>query len=370
MDTIEADTGTLFSLLARHWTVGASIEQAEFDEGDEALAFVLADGRVVLTRTQDDEAPGNRLRVALDDGRVTISPRSRPVPPIVQIAIGHAPVPLARFGASGFVVGNSGHLARLSNKGELQRLGEADDGPPAALAALPGGGFVAATERGLLVHDGSGARRIEEVSSSLSSLAVSPDGRRIAIGSSDGLMIRPLEPGGGQARAFTVGTVSRLAWSPDGNWLAASVDQGGIVVVRPADGRTFPLPAYPASVRSLAWTMDSHHLATSGAYRIIVWKVESLAGNAGRPEVPETGRAGLNAVESLDMHPHRPLVAAGYGNGMVVIAAIGKRDELVVKEAGGTAIRALRWSRNGQHLALGTQGGQAAILTFPSHLFK
>jgi hypothetical protein len=75
-------------------------------------------------------------------------------------------------------------------------------------------------------------------------------------------------------------------------------------------------------------------------------------------------------AETVDTHPERPLVAAGYGDGRVVVSKIGEPDELVVKPPGRGGVQALGWSPDGQHLAFGTSDGDAAIVTFPSHIFK
>ena len=49
---------------------------------------------------------------------------------------------------------------------------------------------------------------------------------------------------------------------------------------------------------------------------------------------------------------------------------LGQRDELLVRQDGGGAVTALAWSGDGEHLALGTADGLAAVVGFPPHLFK
>ena len=82
-----------------------------------------------------------------------------------------------------------------------------------------------------------------------------------------------------------------------------------------------------------------------------------------------TGRSGLIPVETVTAHPQRKIIAAGYANGRITVAQIGSRDELVVKPC-GSAITALTWSGDGQHLAAGMVDGTAAIITFPALLLK
>ncbi|MDQ0391932.1 WD40 repeat domain-containing protein [Labrys monachus] len=370
MDRTE-ETATLYSLLARQWSVGAGVERLCFDAAEGAVAFALADGRVALARMQDAEPPEDRYRIAADDGRATISRRSRPVPPAMQLIVDAGPVRLAPLGEAGFVAGGrGGRLARLTVAEGVEPFADVGGGPVAALAVLPGGRAVAAAGTVLAACEADGVLRLLRADDEEpSAMAASPDGSRLALGGPHGLSLRTLG-GEGEARHLPLGTVFELAWSPDGAWLVASVAQGGIVLVHAGSGESLPIPDYPAPVRSLSWSADSRHLATGGAFRIVVWRVDTLFQDRTRPENPQTGRAGLVPVEAVDIHPHRPLVAAGYGDGSVVVAQIGKRDELVVRTAGGSAVRALRWSRDGRHLALGTEEGQAAIVTFPSGLFK
>ena len=103
---------------------------------------------------------------------------------------------------------------------------------------------------------------------------------------------------------------------------------------------------------------------------MVAWDITSLDDGSERPMSVATGHAGFVLVEAVDVHPESPLVAAGYGDGRVVVARIGEGDELIVKPPGRGAIQALRWSRDGEHLAVGTRDGEAAIVTFPSHIFK
>jgi WD40 repeat protein len=167
-----------------------------------------------------------------------------------------------------------------------------------------------------------------------------------------------------------LGSVSTLSWSPDGSWLAVSVVKSGIILVRLADARIVRIPTYPATVASLSWSGDSRVLVTSGAYRMIAWDVSSLSDESDQPTNLATGRARFVLVETVDTHPKRPLVAAGYGDGRVVVARIGQSDELVVKPPGRGGVHALRWSGDGQHVAFGTSDGEAAIVTLPPHIFK
>jgi WD40 repeat protein len=373
MDTMEADSATLYSLLARHWNVGVAVERLSFDAAETVVAFALADGRLALAPVEDAEPPKERYRRALDDGRATISPRSRPVPPVAQVVIDGGPVHLAPFGPAGFIAGGrSGHLVRVYKSGTTEPLAEIGSGPIDAIVPTPEAGALVAAGGMLVSYDSRAgtARALSRFDGHVSALAVSPDGHHFAIGADGGLTVRSFGSDAATISTFEVGTVLALSWSPDGRWLAASVEDVGVELVRLNDGRCFRIPDYPTPVLSLAWSPDSRHLVTSGAFRIIAWEIATFSGGPDRPASLETGHAGLVPVEVLGLHPSRPLAAVGYRNGMVVVAQIGKRDELIVKAPGEGAPRAMRWSSDGQHLAFATGDGEAAIVTFPPDLFK
>lgn len=373
MDTMEAETATLYQLLGRHWMVGAPVVNVAFDAAEQAVAFTLADGALAIAPLVDAEPPQDRCRKTLDEDRMSISPRRLPAPPVVKLAISDAPLYLAPFGASGFVAGDrGGQLVCVSTSGEIVPIAAGHRAPTDFVAPTPKGGILAASGGTIMSYDSRGdvAWLQHRVGGKVSALVVSPDGRSFAIGTDGALLIRAFGPRPEPSASFELGAVLAISWSPDGSWLAASVVEIGIVLLRMADARIVRIPGYPVSVASLSWSADSCFLVTSGAYRVVAWDVSTLVGDNERAESLTTGRAGLVLAETVGMHPERSLVAAGYGNGMVVVARLGERDELVVKPAGPGAVRTLQWSRDGHHLAFGTSAGEAAIVTLPPHLFK
>ena len=371
MDTMEAETVTLYELLGRHWTLGAPVTSVAFDPAGQVVAFALADGALAIAPLTDIEPPQDRCRIALDGGRATISSRKKPVPPLTKVAIGDAPFHLAPLGTSGFVASDSSRLFSVSASGVTQLA--ANHGSPIDLVApVQAGGILAASGGSVISYDSNGnvGWLQERAGGNASAIAVSWDSRRFAIGVDGCLLIRAFGPRPEPAASFELGSISTLSWSPDGSWLAMSVARTGIVLFRLADARIIRIPGYPAPVASLSWSADSRVLVTSGGYRMIAWDVSSLNDASEQPINLATGRARFVLVEAVDMHPERRLVAAGYGDGMVVVARIGEPDELVVKPPGQGAIHALQWSRDGQHLAFGTGDGEVAIVTFPPHIFK
>ncbi|MCA1452692.1 WD40 repeat domain-containing protein [Bradyrhizobium sp. BRP22] len=370
MDTVEVDAASLYNLLGRHWRLDVPVDEVAFDRAGKTVAFSLADGSLALASVAEAEPPQQRYRVGLEDGRPTISARRQPIPPVMKVAIGDPPLRIFSPEPSGIIVHErGGRLFRVAASGTAQEILEIDDQALEALAFMVNGSVLAAVGGSIVSYDPGGGRFATPTYAGMASaLAVSADGASIAIASTRGLFAGKI--GSEPDIVFEVGKLAAISWSPDGVWIAASLERGGIVLLRPADERMIRIPDYPATARSLAWSADSRRLVTSGAFRIIVWDVSTLDDGRAEPASVGTGQAGFIAVATIDLQSRGSLIAAGYGDGKVVVAKIGSRDELLVKAPGQGEVRAIRWSTDGQHLAFGTAEGEAAIVTFPPQLFK
>ncbi|WP_425105085.1 WD40 repeat domain-containing protein [Ancylobacter sp.] len=380
MSTTEAQASPLFTLLARQWRLEAEVQACAFARDGASLAYALADGTLALVSMEDPEAAGIRWRMSIEDGRSTISPRARPVPAPARVPVGEHPLRLAAFGSSGFLVGGAtGRMVQIGADGSTRVVVEHDTGGVDALttpcepAACPRASWVAAS--GSVTRydpEGGTALAMARYEGAARVVAPAPGGGCVALGFDTCLSVIDLsviDPQGAAGEPFEIalGPVEALAWSPDGCLLAAGLLDGGIALIDTATRRVLRLPDYPAPVRTLDWSADSRWLVTSGAFRAIVWAVD---GGRERPKTLETGRSGLVAVEAARLHPHLPLVAAGYENGMIVVTAVGQRDELVIRDPAPGGLRDLSWSSNGEHLAFHAAQGWAGVIDLPAHMFK
>jgi hypothetical protein len=361
---------TLYDLLARHWTFAAPITHLAFDAGDEALAFVLDDGRVAVCRVADEEAPQARYRLGANSGRATLSPRRRRVPPLPELEPGRPPLHLAAFGGSGFVAGGSdGHMRHVTRNCRCEAFGQVK-GAVEAIVPLPNGEALVASAGTLVVCGGDGPRPISCFEGKLGALAVAPDGSKFALADARGISVRICSETATPIWESDLGLVAALDWSPDGRWIGAGLLEGAAALLRVTTGEVLRIPNYPTAVSSLAWSADASHFVTNGAYRLIVWSIAGCEQAGEALKNIETGGSGFIPVTAVSVHPRLPRIAAGYANGIVIVTQIGSRDELLVKDAGSGVISALSWSHDGQHLALGSKAGHAGIVTFPPHLFK
>lgn len=377
MDRMDVEDFSLFGLLGRSWHLDAPVTGVTFDNSDSAVAYTLVDGSVAIARIKDPEAAAKRIRISAEDGRSSILPRSRPPTPITRFTIqeGKA-VAATAYGKHGFVLGDhAGKLISTTVGGERTPFAALENGAITTLDHAAETGLIAcATDKQqiALVSRGT-APRILDHASPIGRLKFSPDGSQLAV--AEGKLITLWQVGDVPQKISelaTAGQAIALAWSPDQSSLASGYEKRGVVIWDVDQGDHQSFADYPSPVRSLTWSSDGQVLVTSGAFRVIAWPANPSKPNGGppSPNAVETGKPSLVAVEAVASHPKRPLIAAGYENGMLIIATVGSRDELVIKTEGGGAITELEWSGDGGYLAVGTDRGLAAIVELPPQLFK
>ncbi|MDX8483277.1 WD40 repeat domain-containing protein [Mesorhizobium sp. VK24D] len=364
-----------FDLLARSWQRPAAVAAVCFSADGSAVAFTSVDGSVAIGPVADQEPPESRIRVSGDLGQTTIRPRQKPPAPLIATsALGDGDVPLTSYLRSGFLIGTTtGQALHLAADGEVTETPINIEGPIVAIAHNDGTATTAISNG----HDVFLSRAHDEMvklqqaaSSSTQAVAFSPDGKRLAFDSGNGVSIRTVDGDPVPLRDFSMPAgLTSLRWSGDGSWLACGLETGGFVLASPADGQSAIVGGFPSPVRTVCWSRPANALFASGAFRIAGWSMAAPPLHDAASGALETGRPGLVPVETVAAHPERKIIAAGYANGRLTIAPIGSRDELVVKPS-GSAITALAWSGDGQHLAAGMVDGTAAIITFPALLFK
>jgi WD40 repeat protein len=365
---------SLYELLARIWPLDGAVGSLVFNRSESAVAFATGDGRIAVVPLSDAEPPGKRVRIEFDTGRTTIRPRANPVPAptiVGPLADGRAPL-LTAFGVQGFCVAAAdGSLHRVTARGQSLRFTRPDPDPVTALHGL-GETDSLAVARGcaLALVDATGTATAEvRLDAPAGVLAVTPDLRVLAVGDAGGVS---LLDGAGLAplRRIDLGAaVVSLAWDAAGRTLAIGCADRSAAVLTLGDGAPVDrIGGFPEAPQSLALASGPAALVASGTYRVAAW---SLRGD--RPEPVKTGRAGLVLVDRVAAHPSRGIVAAGYASGLVILCHLGEAGEVLLRS--GTsgpdrAVSALAWSADGRHLALGTAGGEAAIVTFPDQFFK
>ncbi len=354
MNQPNARTLTLFDLLARRWQADAAIAAVRFASRGEVAAFATATGAVLLAAEPDAEPPESRVRISGDLGQITLRPREQePAALRVVPDLADGAVPLAAAGDRILVGAGDGRVLALAPDGSQETLRRLDG----AIAALDhASGITAAADATVVTLAGPDGTRALSLPG-VRALALTRDGR-LAAADAERITV--------DGHTLPIAGAVRLAWRDDGAWLAAALGAHGVALA-PADGSDpLRLGDFPAPVGDLAWSVPGQAFVAAGAFRIAAWDAGAFPATD-RPLV--TGHPGLVVVEAVAAHPTKPLIAAGYANGQVVIAQVGRRDELLLRQDGG-AVTALAFSPDGRHLAIGDAAGGAAIASFPPQMFK
>lgn len=362
---------TLFDLLARNWHRPAPIRQICFNDDETLLAVVCADGSVAFARMADNEPPEARLTI--DRGQATVSPRQGKAAPMIVTRVTGARSVRAHCDRGFLAAGANGSLLRLSRAGEIaETVFHTDQSVQAFDHCLTTGSTAIAAGDRLHIYTTSAPSGADvDLGSKVTELiAFNAVGTNVAVAALDCLTLfriddvpKPFLEIPLPARPLSI------RWSEDGLWLAMGLDGAGLCLVDLDASRHVVLGDFPAPVRAVAWSTRQKALIAAGAYRIAGWSMETPPFDDSAAGALETGRAGLVLVEAVAVQATGRLVAAGYASGKVVIAPIGAREELVVRQSGGP-VTALQWTTDGRHLAMGDALGNVAIATFPAQLFK
>ncbi len=113
----------------------------------------------------------------------------------------------------------------------------------------------------LYVADLDGSNRIAVGSGSWADL--SPDGRQVIYGFSDGMHLADLDSGQNTLLPWAGEHAYNLIWSPDGEWLAFERGGEGIYVARPDGSGLRKVPNTGVSTSLLAWKPDGKGLLVS-----------------------------------------------------------------------------------------------------------
>jgi hypothetical protein len=120
------------------------------------------------------------------------------------------------------------------------------------------------------------------------------------------------------------------------------------------------MAGYPSKTKSIGFTAKGRWLATAGADCVVLWPFFG-GGPMGKAPTELAGGDGVLCT-TVACHPTQEVVAAGFDDGLVLIAEVGSGRVVPVAAPRGSAVSALAWNGMGSHLAFGTEGGFAGLI--------
>jgi WD40 repeat protein len=257
--------------------------------------------------------------------------------------------------------GDDGKVSTLDAKGEVAVLATDPKRRWIDNVALQSDGAVAwSAGKTAFVRSGRSEEKSIEVPSTVGGLAFAPKGLRLAIAHYNGVTL--WFPNMAATPEFLAWAGSHLAvtFSPDNKFLVTAMHEPALHGWRLADVRNMRMTGYPGRVRSMSWSAGGKGLATSGADTVIIWPFASKDGPMGKePAMLAPLKARVTAVAC---HPLDAILAAGYGDGTVLMVRLNDGAEILVHRNGGAAIAALAWNAKGTLLAFAAEDGEAGLL--------
>src|SRR6516162_5373654 len=257
--------------------------------------------------------------------------------------------------------GDDGKLVAVDGKGEVTQLAVDAKRRWIDNVALHGDGAIAwSVGKAAFVRSGKNEDKSFEVPSTVGGLAFAPKGLRLAIAHYGGVTLWfPNMAANGEFLEWA-GSHLGVTFSPDNKFLVTAMHEPALHGWRLADNRHMRMTGYPARVKSMSWSADGKFLATSGADTVIMWPFASKDGPMGKEPAMF---APLQArVAAVACHPKQDVLAAGYGDGTVLMVRLEDGAEILVRQNGTAPVASLAWNARGSLLAFADEDGGAGLL--------
>lgn len=320
---------------------GAWIVAVAFGRERSSAAFALGDGTLRLADAA--EAAAGWRRIEAHDG---------------------ACLDLVPDVAGGFLSGgDDGRLITVAGDGTVTEL--ADFGAMKwveHLASHPSGLRAASVGKQVHLLDGAGARlKTLAHPSTVGGVAFDAKGKRIAAGHYNGASLWFVNSKEDKPRVLPwKGSHQRVAFSPDGTHVVTTMQENALHGWRLTDQQDMRMSGYPSKIKSFSFTAKGRWLATAGADCIVLWPFFA-GGPMGKPPLELAGGDGVLCTQ-VACHPQHEVVAAGFQDGLVLMAEIGSGKIVPVAAPGRGPVSALAWNATGTHLAFGTETGFAGLV--------
>ena len=282
----------------------------------------------------------------------------------LQMAVhGSAILCAASDGARIVMGGDDGKLVALDAKGETTALATDAKRRWIDNVALHFDGAVAwSAGKTAFVRSARNEEKSFDAPSTVGGLAFAPKGLRLAVAHYNGVTLWFPNMAAKPEFLQWAGSHLGVTFSPDNKFLVTTMHEPALHGWRLADNGHMRMSGYPGRVRSMSWSAGGKGLATSGADTVIIWPFTGKDGPMGKQPAM---LAPLQArVTMVACHPKNDIMAAGYGDGTVLMVRFEDGAEILVRKNAGAAISALAWNARGTRLAFAAEDGEGGLLEF------
>jgi WD40 repeat protein len=260
-----------------------------------------------------------------------------------------------------FTCGEDGRVVATNNEGATEVIAEIKNKWIDHVALGPDGAVAWSAGKTAYVKTKKGEKTLE-VASTVGGLAFAPKGFRLAVAHYNGVSLWFPNTDGKPDFLDWKGSHLGVLWSPDGKFLITTMQEPAMHGWRLADNKHMRMSGYPMRVRSMSFSHDGKHLATSGAESIILWPFGTKDGPMGKDPVMLAPAREGSRVTCVACHPEKEAIVVGYSDGMVMMVRMNDGAEILVRGPEGGEVTALAWHANGVSLAYGTDEGKAGVL--------
>lgn len=220
----------------------------------------------------------------------------------------------------------------------------------------------------LLDSEGKITGKPLEHPSGVGGMAFSPNGKRLAVSHYNGVSLWWVNAKESAPSALNwKGSHLPVAWHPDGKTVVAAMQENALHGWRIADNADMQMQGYSAKVRSLEFSPKGRYLVTSGAEQVICWPFFG-GGPWGKSPLVLGGSDG-RLVTHVAPNPKNEVVAAGYDDGMIILAPLDGRMEIMLSPPvalRGASVVGLVWNKAGDCLFAALENGRVMMFTTDS----
>lgn len=307
---------------------------------------------------------GRSLHAGLGDGTVRVARFAESAPDWVTVeAHKGACLSLCADSKDGSLSGgDDGRVMRIAPDGTATELAKFGSKWVEHVAAHESGIRAAAVSKAVHVLDAKGTTlKSLPHPSTVGGIAFDAKGKRVAASHYNGASLWFVNAKEDKPRLLEwKGSHAGIAIHPEGGHVVTAMQEMSLHGWRLADGQHMRMSGYPTKTHSLSFTHKGKWLATSGAESVVLWPFFG-GGPMGKAPTELAGGDGVMCTQ-VACHPMHEMVAAGFEDGLVLLADINTGRVIPIAPPGQGGVSALAWNPSGSHLALGTESGFVAIL--------